>query len=88
MFSVFQLLRGNEEWYEPWEHYADCADTCTYSQVLKLIHLGLSWIQTMIFVLVTGHVLLVHQRVKNSKYPLNLFANSLKEWIGCQQWTL
>ena len=64
MFSVFQLLRGNEEWHEPWEHYADCADTCTYSQVLKLIHLGLSWIQTMIFVLVTGHVLLVHRRVK------------------------
>ena len=46
MVSVCQLLRGNEEWNEPWEHYADCADTCTYSQELKLFHLGFSWIQT------------------------------------------
>ena len=46
MFSVCQHLRGNDEWHEPWEHYADCADTCTYSQVLKLIHSGFSWIQT------------------------------------------
>ena len=67
MFSVFQHLRGNEEWNEPWEHYADCADRCAYSQVLKLINSGFSWIQTLIFVLVTGHVLLVHQRVKVSK---------------------
>ena len=66
MFSDFQLLRGNEEWHETWEHYADCADRCACSQVLKLIHSGFSWIQTMIFVLVTGHVLLVHQRVKFS----------------------
>ena len=67
MFSVFQLLRGNEEWHEPRERYADCADTCTYSQVLKLTHSGFSWIKTMIFVLVTGHLLLVHQRVKFSE---------------------
>ena len=63
MVSVCQRLRGNEEWNEPWEHYADCADTCTYSQVLKLIHSGFSWIKTMIFVLVTGLVLLVLQAI-------------------------
>ena len=63
MVSVCQRLRGNEKWNEPGEHYADCADTCTYSQVLKLIHSGFSWIKTMIFVLVTGLVLLVLQAI-------------------------
>ena len=46
MVSVCQRLRVKEELNEPWEDYADCADTCTYSQVLKLIHSGFSWIQT------------------------------------------
>jgi len=63
MVTVCQRLRVKEEWKEPWEHYADCADTCTYSQVLKLIHSGFSWIQTTTFVLVAGLVLLVHQAI-------------------------
>ena len=53
MVSVGQRLRVKEELNEPWEHYADCADTCTYSQVLKQIHSGLVGFKPTSFVLVT-----------------------------------
>ena len=54
LINYCQRPRGNQEWYEPREHYADCADTCTCSQVLKLIHSGFSGIQTHDLCLVTG----------------------------------